>query len=96
MSRNVQQASKRTGTHRLDILRTFFHQAVDSVEQELKQSKFYDVNTNNIKITEQFWNGDYHKCHVLVEDEHILCVLYIAAIQTHTMRYIFSINQNLH
>lgn len=86
MSRNVQQASKRTGTHRLDILRTFFHQAVDIVEEELQQSKFYDANTENIKTSEQFWSADYHKCHSLIQDDHILCVLYISAIQTHTMR----------
>ena len=86
MSRNVQQASKRTGTHRLDILRTFFHQAVDVVENELKLSIFYDKNTENIINSEQYWSADYHKCHFLAQDDHILCVLYISAIQNHTMR----------
>ncbi|GAB0090041.1 FUZZY [Sergentomyia squamirostris] len=83
ISRNIQQSStgKRniSGTHRLDILRTFFHQAVDMIEEYLG---------NLATHTESYWCSDYHKCHALIQEENLICVLYVAAIPTHTMRLI--------
>ncbi|XP_055705067.1 protein fuzzy homolog [Phlebotomus papatasi] len=83
ISRNIQQSStgKRTvsGTHRLDILRTFFHQAVDMIE---------DYIGNLATHSESYWCSDYHKCHALIQDQNLICILYVAAIPTHTMRLI--------
>jgi hypothetical protein len=89
MSRNVQQTAKQSGLqsgrHRLDILRTFFHQTVDVMQEDLERSAFFK---ENIKNTEQFWIAEYHKCHALISDENILCVLYVSAVPTHTMRWV--------
>lgn len=83
LSRNIHQTSstvKRTlsGTHRLDILRTFFHQSVDIIDDI--------ISNKQIENLEQYWCSDYHKCHALINENNILCVLFIAAIPTHTMR----------
>jgi hypothetical protein len=56
MSRNVQQTANHR--HRLDILRTFFHQTVDVMQEDLEKSAFFK---ENIKNTEQFWIAEYHK-----------------------------------
>ncbi|XP_059620046.1 protein fuzzy homolog isoform X2 [Phlebotomus argentipes] len=83
ISRNIQQSStgKRSvsGAHRLDILRTFFHQAADMIDDYL----------GNLAVhAESYWCSDYHKCHALVQEDNLICVLYVAAIPTHTMRLI--------
>jgi hypothetical protein len=83
MSRNVQQTGPQTGRHRLDILRTFFHQTVDVMQEDLEKSAFFK---ENIKNTEQFWIAEYHKCHALISDENILCVLFVSAVPT--MRWV--------
>lgn len=102
MSRNLQPAvgNKRvinTGGHqRLDILRVFFHQAVDVIDAFLA----YGFERNDVfghsshdagqsdapKAIESYWCSDYHKCHAAVSDENLICVLYTAALPTHTMR----------
>lgn len=87
MSRNIQQIGKKsgpqTGRHRLDILRTFFHQTVDVMQEDLVQSIFFN---ENVKNTEQFWIAEYHKCHALITEDNIFCVLYTASVPSHTMR----------
>lgn len=89
MSRNnVQQVGKKpatqAGRHRLDILRTFFHQTVDVMQEELGESTFFN---DNVKNSEQYWIAEYHKCHALITDENVFCVLYTASVPSHTMRY---------
>lgn len=93
ISRNIQQSSsgKRTtvGGHRLDILRTFFHQAVDLVDRPTHPDgvDFLPSATTALpKSSEMYWCSDYHKCHAYRQDTYTLCVLYTAAIPTHTMR----------
>ncbi|XP_001654982.2 protein fuzzy homolog isoform X1 [Aedes aegypti] len=85
ISRNVHLTTtgKRTlsGNHRLDILRTFFHQSVEAMEDMFRDG-------DKVMNLEQYWCSDYHKCHALVEGQNILCVLYTSAIPTHIMRLI--------
>lgn len=117
ISRNIQQTnsgkrSMSSGGHRLDILRTFFHQAIDTVDDALNSDvsnsilvadkMTFDlvdgsglnpgpanlVAKKTIKSSEAYWCSDYHKCHSYTYGDNIICILYIAAIPTHTMRYI--------
>uniref|UniRef100_A0A023EQ89 Putative secreted protein n=1 Tax=Aedes albopictus TaxID=7160 RepID=A0A023EQ89_AEDAL len=85
ISRNVHltNTGKRTlsGNHRLDILRTFFHQSVDAMEDMFRDG-------DKVMNLEQYWCSDYHKCHALLEGQNILCVLYTSAIPTHIMRLV--------
>lgn len=78
-----------TSAHRLDILRSFFHQTVDAEEVGLT------VWTNGLaaaspgcraRSIEAYWCSDYHKCHAYAFEDYLLCVLYFAAIPTHIMR----------
>uniref|UniRef100_A0A336M2I2 CSON010831 protein n=1 Tax=Culicoides sonorensis TaxID=179676 RepID=A0A336M2I2_CULSO len=93
ISKNVQATGKRSSGsgHRLDILRTFFHQAICPVRHALA----IDINSigsdtveneDTFKNLEQFWCSEYHKCHALIETDNILCVLYSAAISTTLMQ----------
>ena len=84
ISKNIQQVVGKRSSHRMDILRAFFHQSVDCDDfEDLKLS-----GTEEIKMNEQYYTSDYHKCHALIKDDMILCVLYVSAIPTHTMRYV--------
>lgn len=94
MSRNLQPAigNKRIinagGHHRLDILRTFFHQAVDTIDKflTLRPNGPKMVEVNSAKALESYWCSEYHKCHSYAQNENLICVLFVAAIPTHTMR----------
>lgn len=88
ISRNIQitNSGQRSGTHRLDILRTFFHQAVDLLEDFVDLTQTDEENNKKIKNLENYWCSDYHKCHALRREENLICILYTAAIPTHTMR----------
>ncbi|XP_065083633.1 protein fuzzy homolog isoform X2 [Ochlerotatus camptorhynchus] len=85
ISRNVHLTStgKRTlsGNHRLDVLRTFFHQSVEAMDDLFRDA-------DKVANLEQYWCSDYHKCYALLEGQNILCVLYTSAIPTHIMRFI--------
>ncbi|XP_058822999.1 protein fuzzy homolog isoform X1 [Topomyia yanbarensis] len=85
ISRNVHltSAGKRTlsGNHRLDILRTFYHQSVEAMDDLFREGE-------KIVNLEQYWCSDYHKCHALLEGPNILCVLYTSAIPTPIMRLV--------
>lgn len=83
ISKNIQQVVGKRSSHRMDILRAFFHQSIDTDDFN---SPLYDSET--VKVTEEFYTSDYHKCHAVIKDESILCVLYLSAIPTHTMRFI--------
>lgn len=84
MSKNIQQVVGKRSSHRMDILRAFFNQSIDC--DDFQDSALY--KPEDVKVTEQYYTSDYHKCHALIKDETILCVLYVSAIPTHTMRYI--------
>lgn len=84
MSKNIQQVVGKRSSHRMDILRAFFHQSVDS--DDFADSTLYEPE--DAKITEQYYTSDYHKCHALISDENVLCVLYLSAIPTYTMKFV--------
>lgn len=84
ISKNIQQVVGKKSSHRMDILRGFFHQSVDC--DDFEQSSLYSADS--VKVTEQYYTSDYHKCHALINDANVLCVLYLSAIPTHTMKFI--------
>lgn len=84
ISKNIQQVVGKRSSHRMDILRAFFHQSVDT--DDFHNSPLYNVDS--IKVTEQYYTSDYHKCHALIRDETVLCVLYLSAIPTHAMQFV--------
>lgn len=94
LGRNLQCEKNRvTGSHRLDILRTFYHQAVEmfGLPVEHKESNDEKVITNAWKFTgakETYLCSEYHKCHAVKHNDYILCVLYTSVVPTHTMRLI--------
>lgn len=82
-----------TGSHRLDILRTFYHQAVEtfalSIEQEESNDERVSASTwKFIGAKETYLCSEYHKCHAVKHGDNILCVLYTSVVPTHTMRLI--------
>ncbi|XP_046611942.1 protein fuzzy homolog isoform X1 [Neodiprion virginianus] len=102
LSRNSQNSKNRvSGTHRLDILRTFYYQAVETfllsgpssnrdteeIDESVKpsESKHGQVFEG---AKETYWCSEFHKCHALKEGEYVFCVLYTSIVPTHTMRLI--------
>lgn len=97
IAQNVHQTintRKRASTsgHRLDILRSFFHQTVDAEEVGLTAWAQGVVAAaaagagSPARSIEAYWCSDYHKCHAYAFEEYLLCVLYFVAIPTHIMR----------
>ena len=84
ISKNIQQVVGKRGSHRTDILKAFFHQCVDNDDHNNSPSH----GAGSYKVTDQYYTSDYHKCHATIKDEVILCVLYVSAVPTHTMRFI--------
>ncbi|KAL1509312.1 hypothetical protein ABEB36_004074 [Hypothenemus hampei] len=101
MSKNPQQTTSRktsTSSHRLDILRTFFYQAVmntlilntqtwqdNNLHQDEKTDKTaLDKDNDGI---ETYWCSEYHKCHAVKVNHNILCVLYNSTTPTQAMRF---------
>lgn len=84
ISKNIQQVAGKKSSHRMDILRAFYHQSIDC--DDFSDATLYDPAS--VKVTEQFYTSDYHKCHASINDDSILCVMYLSAIPTHTMRFI--------
>lgn len=94
----MQQNNKRisSGSHRLNILRTFYYRAVLNVllpddpasytEDEDKSDKKPALKGFTSTSKETFWCSEYHKCHAIAMDVNVLCVLYNSSIHTHAMR----------
>ncbi|KAL0114040.1 hypothetical protein PUN28_011394 [Cardiocondyla obscurior] len=94
LGRNSQCAKNRaTGSHILDILRTFYHQAVETFDLTTEHEESNDENTaadtwKFIGAKETYLCSEYHKCHAVKHGDNILCVLYTSVVPTHTMRLI--------
>ena len=92
LTKNPQHAKNRaTGTQPLDLLRTFYHHAVEIflLPQKSEESDEKEKVRNNFEgAKETYWCLEYHKCHALKEGNYIFCVLYVSSIPTHTMRLI--------
>lgn len=84
ISKNVQQAIGKKSSHRMDILRSFFNQIVDT--DDFGDSSLYDKD--DVQVNEQYYTSDYHKCHAIIADECTLCVLYMSSIPTYTMKFV--------
>lgn len=90
LSRNAQQVSKTrslTGMHRLDILRTFYYEAVATFLINLAEDESEEL-VNTSEAEETYWCSEYHKCHAIKVGSDILCVLYTSVVQQTTMRLI--------
>lgn len=94
LGKNSQCAKNRvTGSHRLDILRTFYHQAVETftLSADCDDSNGEGSNASTWRFTgakETYLCSEYHKCHAIKHGDHVLSVLYTSAVPTHTMRLI--------
>ncbi|XP_029034503.1 protein fuzzy homolog [Osmia bicornis bicornis] len=90
LSKNTQYAKNRiSGSHRLDILRTFYHQAVETFI--LSSESCDEISDNNwqfVGAKETYLCSEYHKCYAVKQGDHILCILYASVVPTHTMRLI--------
>ncbi|CAK9821176.1 Protein fuzzy homolog [Anthophora plagiata] len=88
LGKNTQYAKNRvSGSHRLDILRTFYHQAVETFI--LSSEADYGTISDNWKFIgakETYLCSEYHKCYAVKDGDHILCILYASTVPTHTMR----------
>lgn len=84
LARNNQCAKNRAaGSHRLDILRTFYHQAVETF---MLTQESVGGSTDSDCAKETYLCSEYHKCHALKHGDHVLCVLYASTVPTHTAR----------
>ncbi|XP_066253877.1 protein fuzzy homolog [Euwallacea similis] len=109
MSKNPQQTTSRktlSSSHRLDILRTFFYQAVmntliPNTRMWQENNIYEDQKTDKLALDEQndgmetYWCSEYHKCHAVKISNNILCVLYNSATPTQAMRLITKNTLNL-
>lgn len=68
----------KSGGHRLDILKTFYNQAVED---------FLDGSRSE-RMKESYWSSDYYKLHANLHGENWIVIMYGAAIPVHTMRMI--------
>ncbi|XP_034941565.1 protein fuzzy homolog [Chelonus insularis] len=93
MSRNIKQTTNhQTNLYKLDILRTFYYQAVETfllTESNKKQEKEKNSNKKKtIRTKETYWCLEYYKCHALKAKSNILCVLYTYSIPIDKIRLI--------
>lgn len=95
ISRNLHPSTmnKRSaaGSRRIDILRTFFNQAIDVFHEFTHKTKEKtddddNIHKKQIAFVESYWCSDYHKYHALNKNDNLIVVLYVATIPTHTMR----------
>ncbi|KAJ9583086.1 hypothetical protein L9F63_022575 [Diploptera punctata] len=87
------EARSLSGAHRIDVLRTFYHQVAAtfmnyySSETSTEETESTEKSTMSI-AQETYWCSEYHKCHALCHGSTLLCVLYASAVPIHTMRLI--------
>lgn len=78
LSGNQNHSDGKKDVYRLDILCTFYYQG----------ARLLWDNSCASKAVESYWCSEYHKCHAIKQGDTLLCVLYAAAVPTHTMRLI--------
>ncbi|XP_004929467.1 protein fuzzy homolog [Bombyx mandarina] len=82
----TQKGRGMSGSHRLDILRTFYITTARDLAPELRiddQERDYLAG-----LTETYWCSEYHKCHAQRMRNLLCCVLYTSTVHNHTMRSI--------
>ncbi|XP_021921650.1 protein fuzzy homolog isoform X2 [Zootermopsis nevadensis] len=80
-----------SGAHRLDVLRTFYHQVADTFmnhSSDNSEGAAACEQPSTSAALETYWCSEYHKCHALRHGATLLCVLYASAVPIHTMRLI--------
>ncbi|XP_078038139.1 fuzzy planar cell polarity protein-like protein [Augochlora pura] len=90
LCKNDRYANTRiSGSHRLDILRTFYHQAVETfiLSSECEDDAKKDTS-KFVTAKEIYLCSEYHKCYAVKHNDQILCILYASIVPTHTMRLI--------
>ncbi|XP_063975612.1 protein fuzzy homolog [Diachasmimorpha longicaudata] len=89
---NIQSTNQQMGTQRLDILKTFYYQAVEPFlfprKNETPAGEKKPSDCKMIQARETYWCSEYHKCHAFRERDNILCILYPYSIPTYTIRLI--------
>ncbi|KAL4705595.1 hypothetical protein ACJJTC_004472 [Scirpophaga incertulas] len=85
-----QKTRSMSGSHRTDILRTFYVTAARYLVSELKVVDGANKDLWADNVNETYWNSEYHKCHAQRSGNILCCVLYTATIPVHTMRFITS------
>lgn len=87
ISKNVQSnTTGKKNSGRLNILRQFFQQAIQVVQQ-MNFSGIDEGDTSAVvKNKEQYWAAEYYKCHGLIDGDNTLCVLYASVVSTPVMR----------
>ncbi|XP_026315620.1 protein fuzzy homolog isoform X2 [Hyposmocoma kahamanoa] len=88
----TQKGRGMAGTHRLDILRTFYVTSARGLAPELKtlEGENKDIEELLGCMSETYWCSEYHKCHAQRSENLLCCVLYASTVPTHTMRLITS------
>lgn len=85
----MQYAKNRvSGSHRLDILRTFYHQAVETYILSSESEYNSSDNWKFVGAKETYLCSEYHKCYAVKDGDHILCILCTSTVPTHTVRMI--------
>ncbi|KAK6629839.1 hypothetical protein RUM43_003659 [Polyplax serrata] len=75
-----------SGTHRINVLKTFYKKSArvflmsDETDNQQDAERSFGLET--------YWCSEYHKCHALRQGGNLICVLYAAAVPSHTMRII--------
>lgn len=90
LGKNMQYAKNRvSGSHRLDILRTFYHQAVETyILSSESECDTTDDNWKFVGVKETYLCSEYHKCYAVKHGDHILCILCASTVPTHTVRLV--------
>ncbi|XP_017885341.1 protein fuzzy homolog [Ceratina calcarata] len=83
--------SRVTGSHRLDILRTFYYQAVETFMSTSEYDSDCEVDPPNssdkfVGAKETYLCSEYHKCYAVKHGDHVLCILCTSVVPTHTMK----------
>lgn len=89
ISKSPQESTTRriaSSSHRLDILRTFYYEAV--LTHLISEGDDEGSKKNFCMGTETYWCSEYHKCHALKVDQNIMCVLYNATVPTPAIKLI--------
>ncbi|PSN41040.1 Protein fuzzy [Blattella germanica] len=85
------EARSLSGAHRLDVLRTFYHQVAAtfmSYSESSPEGATSCEQPSTPTTLETYWCSEYHKCHALRHGSTLLCVLYASAVPIHTMRLV--------
>nr|CAD7442720.1 unnamed protein product [Timema bartmani] len=79
--------------HRLDVLRTFYHQVATPFFSHNDEGNFAEKSPVSSQALETYWCSEYHKCHALRSGGILLCMLYTSAVPIQTMRATITVQE---